>query len=223
MSDIVSVKEGKKEYIARVGEENDISSPVTVTCKNYTVRFTGNNFQSKHLRRIRRNSVTSLQTGSDAAAKLKTYVHDSQIAAIDRWNGNADSTNSLIFLDLKEFCKMGAQIINALSNNHEPVTWTPFGHSQVLQTRVVVRLDTCLAYSNDGQGQTKAVAGEQKVQGGTGMTLDVVVRQIDGNPKFVEACHYNAQGSDINNKFPSTYLDGVSDKKIVNIARKIVN
>jgi hypothetical protein len=70
LSGTTTLREGKTNYTASVGQETDLASPVTVTGDGYTVRFDGNNFASKHFRRIRRNSVSELTNPDLSPAKL---------------------------------------------------------------------------------------------------------------------------------------------------------
>jgi hypothetical protein len=221
MSDLLSKKIGNKEYQARVEQETDTTSPVVVMGNKYTVTFDGNDFQNKHLRRIRRNSVSLLKSPVDGPGKLAGYTTEAKDKAVNRWNGNAASTNSLVFLDLAEFCQFGAQIIQFLKTDR--AAWTPYGHQNVMQKHVAVTLDKCLAYTNSGTGETRAAQEDGKVQGGVGMVLNVVVRQVGGKATNISVCHYDAAGSAVQSTFKDAYLDKSKDSARGQIAGKIVN
>jgi D-aminopeptidase len=85
LSGTTTLREGKTNYTASVGQETDLASPVTVTGDGYTVRFDGNNFASKHFRRIRRNSVSELTNPDLSPAKLVSYITEAKEKSVERW------------------------------------------------------------------------------------------------------------------------------------------
>jgi len=215
MSGSETIKEGNTSYTAQVAQETDLASPVTVTGGGYTVTFSGNNFETKHLRRIRRNSVSDLKDIQKGPGKLAEYATQAKEAAVVRWNGKESSTNSRVYLDLGEYCKFGAQVIGVVKDDN--IQWEPWGNNQVLQKHARITLGKCLAYSHSGIGGAKKT-DTGKVQGGVGMELDVTIQQI--TPTSVSVCHY--AGGDVKGKFKNEYINK-KDQKSSSIAKSIVN
>jgi hypothetical protein len=205
-------------FNASVANETDLSSPVTVTGDGYTISFDGNGFASKHLRRIRRNSVSALTNASTAPTKLVAYGKEARAGAALRF-GKAESTNSVVFLDLSTFCQLGAAIAKALKTNTDP--WEDYGHGANVtkQKHVSVTLPQCLSYSHSGVGSVRSSEGG--IEAGVGMTLDLTVRKVGGSDKVVEVCHY--EGGKISNKFGAYQLDPkLQAGKMQGIAKSIV-
>lgn len=222
--DSASVKEGKSTtYSASVADETDLTSPVTVTGQGYTVTFAGNDFASKHLRRIRRNSVSALTAPDTSPGKLSEYAKDARVRAVGRWQGKESSTNSLIYLDLGQFGQFGCEIIKFLKAD-AATAWSPYpptSATPVMQKHVTVTIGKCLAYSHSGVGAVRSGA-DGKVEGGVGITLDVTVRQVGGSATIVEVCHY-ANGAIIG-KLSDEQLNPKTQKsKMQSIAGTIVS
>lgn len=221
VSGTATLTESKTQYTASVGQETDLTSPVTVTGDGYTVTFAGNNFATKHLRRIRRNSVTSLTTPTLSPAKLTEYITEAKEKSVERWDGKATSTNSLIYLDLGQFCQFGCEVIKFLKGD-AAIAWTPYPPppqaANSMQKHVTVTINKCLAYSHSGTGLVRGGAGG--VQGGVGITLNVTVRQVGGSATTVEVCHY-AQGA-VKGQFKGEYLNKKDLPKMQGIAQSIV-
>ena len=218
MSDSKTIKDGKASYTATVAAETDLSSPVTVTGKNCTVQFDGNDFETKHLRRIRRQSVIDLKNSITGPGKLTQYINEASEKSVDRWKGKESSTNSRVYLDLEEYCKFGCQIIKVV--NDSSIAWTPWGPNNIMQKHATVTLGKCLAYSHNGIGFAKESASG-RVEGGVGITLNVTIQQVNGNPNLVSVCHY--AGGDVKGKFKSEYGDKKDLEKRRGIANSIVN
>jgi hypothetical protein len=210
------VKDGS--FNASVANETDLSSPVTVTGDGYTVSFDGNGFASKHLRRIRRNSVSDLTNASTAPTKLASYAKEARAGAALRF-GKKESTNSVVFLDLGTFCQLGATIVKTLKRDTGP--WEDYGQGANVtkQKHVTVTLPQCLAYSHSGVGSVRS--NDSGVEAGVGITLKVTVRKVGGSDKVVEVCHYE-EGT-VSGKFGNYQLDPKSQTaKMQGIARSIV-
>ena len=220
--DSAMVKEGKKTaYTASVADEADLSSPVTVTGEGYTVTFDGNGFASKHLRRIRRNSVSELRGEDTGPNKLASYAKDARKRAVERWQGKESSTNSLIYLDLSQFCQFGCEVIKFLKSDAAN-PWAPYPPAapNTMQKHATVTIGRCLAYSHSGVGAVRD-GGDGRVDGGVGITLTVTVRQVQGNPKAVEVCHY--AGGTVEGRFRDDKFDIRAEKaKMQGIASSIV-
>ncbi|MGQ3210939.1 hypothetical protein [Shinella sp.] len=218
-----SVKEGKSTtYTASVADETALDSAVTVTGEGYTVTFDGNKFASKHLRRIRSNSVSNLQDAVTAPGKLLSYAKEARAGAVERFVGKVSSTNSVIYLDLGQFCQFGCAIIKFLKAN-EATAWTPYpANAPVsLQKDVTVTIGRCLAYSHSGVGAMRSGA-DGKGEGGVGITLTATVRQVGASAKIVEVCHY--AGGSIVGKVNVDQLDPKAQaEKIQGIASKIIS
>lgn len=222
MSDSVQKKISNRDYTASVAQENAIGSAITVMGDKYTVTFDGNNFQTKHLRRIRRNSVTSLKSADTSADKLKEYAREAQGAGIDRFNGRERSTNTLIFLELGEFCQFGAQIIKFLKDDQR-TAWTPFGNPPVDQKTITVTLEKCLAYSTSGVGQFRQFGdGDGDVNAGVGLRLTVVVQRVSRDGKNVRVCHYDHANTNIIDSMQDPYFKKVNPNAAANVAGRIV-
>lgn len=211
------VKSGS--FSASVADEQDLGSAVTVTGDGYTVSFDGNSFASKHLRRIRRNSVADLSSAVTGPGKLASYAKEARAGAALRF-GKVESTNSVVFLDLGTFCQLGSEIVKILKSDTGP--WEDYGTGAkaAKQKHVTVTLPRCLAFSHSGVGSVRA--GDDGLQAGVGITLKVTVRQIGGSTKMVEVCHYE-EGT-VSGKFGSYHLDAKTQAaKMQGIAKSIVS
>ncbi len=211
MSHSVTLKDQGHSYVATVADDQDLGSPVTVVSGSYAVTFDGNDFATKHLRRIRRGSVGQLSRG-DVDKVLSGYVHESVQKAQERFWGNENSTSTLIFLDLGQFCQFGCQVIKFLASNSGG--WTPFGHgvNQCLQKHCVVEISKCFASSNNGFGQIKTgLTSPGKLQHGIGVTINATVKQpLGGNGRVVQVCHY--AGGGVKQEFSPSSIDGGGNK-----------
>jgi hypothetical protein len=212
MSESVTLKDTGSSYTGKVENAGDLGSPVVVTSGNYTVRFDGNDFATKHLRRIRRNSITQLKSG-DIAGKLSEYIDESKVKAKLRFSGNEGATSTLIFLDLSQYCQFGCQVIKFLSSNRG--AWQPYpphGTARWLQKHTTITINKCFASSNDGFGQIKEdVHDPELLQHGIGITFDVTVKQpLNGSGRTVEVCHYARGG--VTHEFKSKTLSNGSNK-----------
>ena len=217
-----SVTEGNSAYTANVGDETDLDSAVTVTGDGYTITFNGNDFAKKHLRRIRRNSVSDLQSLTTGADKLASYAKEARARAAIRWEGKESSTNSIVYLDLAQFCQFGCEIIKSLKASAS-VAWSPYPtHAPTtLQKHVTVTIGRCLAYSHSGVGSVRSGA-DGRVEGGVGITLTVTVRQVGGSATTVEVCHY--AGGAVSGKLSTDQLNPKTQKtKMLGIASSIVS
>lgn len=195
MSESVTHREKGHDYVASVSDARDLGSPVVVTSGKYTVRFDGNDFATKHLRRIRRGSVSSLTSG-DVAGKLSEYMDDSWAKAVSRFSGNNQATSTLIFLDLGQYCQFGCQVIKFLAADRG--AWTVFGQGAgaCWQKHTAITIEKCFASSNDGFGKIKPDANDaERLQHGIGITFTVTVKQpVGGNGLDVQVCHYAGGG-----------------------------
>lgn len=222
MSDSVMKKISNRAYTASVAQENAKASAITVMGEKYTVTFDGNNFQTKHIRRIRRNSVTSLKDADTSADKLKEYALEAQDAGIGRFDGRERSTNTLIFLELGEFCQFGAQIIEFLKGDQR-TAWTPYGNPPVDQKTMTVTLAKCLAYSTSGVGQFRQFGdGDGDVNAGVGLKLTVVVQKASRDGKHVRVCHYDHANTNIIESMQDPYFKKVKPSAAGNVAGQIV-
>lgn len=217
-----SVTEGKSAYTANVADETDLDSAVTVTGDGYTITFNGNDFAKKHLRRIRSDSVRDLKSLTAGADKLASYAKEARSRAAIRWEGKQSSTNSIVYLDLAQFCQFGCEIIKSLKAS-AGVAWTPYPANSptTLQKHVTVTIGKCLAYSHSGVGAVRTGA-DGRVEGGVGITLTVTVRQVGASATTVEVCHY--AGGTVSGKLSAEQLDPKTQKtKMLGIASSIVN
>ncbi|HEV7248797.1 MAG TPA: hypothetical protein VGN93_17605 [Shinella sp.] len=204
--DSASFKEGKSTtFTADVADETDLGSAVTVKGEGYTITFEGNGFASKHMRRIRRNSVSLLQSPQTSPDKLAAYAKEARARAAIRWGGKESSTNSVVYLDLGQFCQFGAQIIKFLKSDTANA-WSPYPANAptTLQKHATVTIGRCLAYSHSGVGAVRS-GGDGTVEGGVGITLQVTVRQVGGSTTMVEVCHY--EGGSVTGKLSSDKLN----------------
>ena len=193
MSESVTQREGRYDYTATVGDADDLHCPVVVTSAAHTVRFDGNDFATKHLRRIRSNSVSELTDG-DAKAKLGEYIMGSFDKAWNRFGGREQATSTLIHLDLGQYCKFGCEVIKFVTRDPNP--WQIFvrGTERWEQKHVDITIDRCFASSNSGFGPVREVEGTDRLQHGIGITRTVTVRKPpNSNNRDVQVCHY-AQG-----------------------------
>jgi hypothetical protein len=218
MTHTQSVKDGGTTYTATVDDDSNLESPVTVTGGGSTVTFDGNDFAGKHLRRIRRNSVSLLKDAQTGPTKLTGYITEARGKSVDRWDGNEIRTNSRIYLDLGEYCQFGCQVIKAVKDGNNP--WTPWGPQNIMQKHVVVTLGKCLAYSHSGIGLARS-SNEGRIQGGVGIALNVTIRQVNGSADIVSVCHY--AGGEVQGKFKDEYGDKKDLEKRVGIAKSIVH
>jgi hypothetical protein len=220
LSGTTTLKEGKTNYTATVGQETDLASPVTVTGDGYTVRFDGNNFASKHFRRIRRNSVSELTNTNLSPTKLVSYITEAKEKSVERWEGKESSTNSLVYLDLGQFCQFGCEVIKFLkADSTQPWASYPAQNPNTMQKHVDITINRCLAYSHSGTGLVRGGAGA-RVQGGVGISMNVTVRQVNGSANTVEVCHYAA--GNVKGKFANEYADKKDTQKMQSIAKSIV-
>jgi hypothetical protein len=217
-----SVKDGKSTYNANVADETDLSSGVTVTGEGYSVTFDGNNFASKHLRRIRRNSVSALQSPLTSPDKLAGYAKEARARAAIRWGGKESSTNSVVYLDLGQFCQFGCEIIKFLKGDTANA-WSdyPATAPTTKQKHATVTIGKCLAYSHSGVGAVRS-ASDGKVEGGVGITLSVTVRQVGNSSTVVEVCHY--ESGSVVGKLSGDQLDPKTQRtKMQSIAGNIIS
>ncbi len=223
MSGSTTITDRGHSYTATVANEGDLSSPVTVTSGGYAITFDGNNFSTKHLRRIRRNSVSELNKG-DVGAKIQQYVDESHKAALKRFMRSDDkdgSTNTLIFLDLGQYCQFGCQVIKFLASDR--TAWTTYGQgqNQCLQKHAHIELSKCFASSNNGFGAVKdGNQDPEKLQHGIGINLNVTLKQpMGGNGRTVQVCHY--AGGTVDREFsPTTQQKNIGGLR--NIGKSIV-
>jgi hypothetical protein len=217
MSHTHTFQNGGINYTATVPDETNLSSPVTITSGGYTVTFDGNQFASKHLRRIRQASISSLTDVQTGPGKLTDYITEARQRSVERWDGRETSTNSVVFLDLAQYCQFGCQVIDIVRDAAIP--WTPYGPHLVQQKHGTVSLGKCLAYSHSGTGMARGTAAG-RVQGGVGIDLRVTISQVGGMPTAVAVCHY--AGGDVKGKFKDEYGDKKDLQKRAAIARSIV-
>ncbi|MGX9964438.1 hypothetical protein ACVFYP_13995 [Roseomonas sp. F4] len=213
-----SIDEGSSRYTAKVTNETDLASPVTVTSGGYTVTFEGNNFATKHLRRIRRGSVDELTNPETGPDKLTKYITEAKDKSLERFDGRAASTNSLIYLDLGQYCQFGAQVIGIVKNTAIP--WQPFGANLVLQKVGTISIGKCLAYSFSGVGLPR-IANDHRPQGGVGIDMRVTIAQVAGKANHVTVSHY-ASGV-VQDRFYTEYGDKKNLEKRARLARSIVS
>lgn len=222
MSGTATLKEGRTQYTATVGQETNLASAVTVTGDGYTVTFAGNNFATKHLRRIRRNSVSELTNPETSPAKLVSYITEAKEKSVERWDGREASTNSLVYLDLGQFCQFGCEVIKFLKADSRNA-WTPYPLppqvANSMQKHTNITIGKCLAYSHSGTGVVRGGGGG--VQGGVGITMNVTVRQVGGSTTTVEVCHYG--GGTVKGQFKGEYAPKKDTEKMQGIARSIVS
>lgn len=213
-----SIKDGVSDYTATVDDEADLASPVTVTSGGYTVKFEGNNFATKHLRRIRRGSVDELTNPETGPGKLTSYITEAKEKSLARFDGRAASTNSLIYLDLGQYCQFGCQVIQIVKNAAIP--WEPFGASNVLQKVGTVSIGKCLAYSFSGVGLPR-IGNDRRPQGGVGIVMRVTIAQVKGKANDVVVSHY--AGGAVQDRFHTEYGDKKNLQRRAGIARSIVS
>jgi hypothetical protein len=220
MSESVTIKDNSYNYTAKVDNPEDLGSPVVVTSGKYKVRFDGNDFATKHLRRIRRNSVSELKEGN-ISGKFQEFMKESKFKAKSRFSGNQHATSTLIFLDLGQYCQFGCQIIKFLSSDSGDWEEFGFGIKQCLQKHVEVTIEKCFASSNSGFGAVKEDVNQvEKLQHGIGITLTVTVRQpLRGNGFDVEVCHY--AGGGVDKEFSKNTLSN-GWKKLKSIGNSII-
>jgi hypothetical protein len=179
-------------YKATVDNEDDLESPVVVTSGDYTVRFDGNNFAKKHLRRIRRNSVSELTRGN--AGKLYEYIDEATHRAGERFPGSDQASSTLVFLDLGQFCQFGCQVIKFLAGDTQN-QWQPYppGAATCKQKHADITINHCFASTNAGlSGNVRQdEVTQDRLQHGIGIQLRVTLMQpLNGNGKTVTVCHY---------------------------------
>lgn len=222
MSHSVTQKDSGHDYTAKVTNEADLDSAVVVTSGKYTIRFDGNNFATKHLRRIRRNSVSAL-TGGDVAGKLNEYMDEANGKAWSRFSGNDQATSTIIFLDLGQYCQFGSQVIKFLAADR--AAWQVYpaqGNNQCLQKHTEITIGNCFASSNSGFGQVREHVGNpDRLQHGIGITLTVTVKQpLGGNGCSVQVCHY--AGGAVGHEFSPQTMN-VSSNKLKGIGGSVVS
>jgi hypothetical protein len=222
MGESVTQRDMGHDYTATVTDAGDLSSPVVVTSGKYVVRFDGNDFATKHLRRIRRNSVSELTRGN-VAGKLNEYVDESTAKAVTRFGGNDQATSTFIFLDLGQYCQFGCQVIKFLASDRGAwQVYPPNGANQCLQKHTQITLGQCFASSNSGFGQVREHVGNpDRLQHGIGITLTVTVKQpLNGNGLNVQVCHY--AGGQVAHEFSPETMN-VSKSKLTSIGKSIVS
>jgi hypothetical protein len=220
MSESVTYKDKGHDYTATVGAPGDLSSPVVVTSGKYTIRFDGNNFATKHLRRIRRNSVAKLTSG-DIAGKLNEYMNEAKNKSKSRFSGNENATSTFIFLDLGQYCQFGCQVIKFLASGHG--VWQEFGHggNRCLQKHFEISINKCFASSNSGFGEVRDATNAGRLQHGIGITLNVTVKQpLGGKGNDVQVCHY--AGGKVDHEF-SPQTTSLGWNKLKSVGESIVS
>lgn len=222
MSQSVTQRNSGHSYTARVDDAADLQSPVVVTSGIYTVRFDGNDFATKHLRRIRRNSVSELTRGN-IEGKLNEYMGESTDKAWKRFAGNDQATSTFIFLDLGQYCQFGCQVIQFLSNDHA-AAWQPYPpHApNCEQKHAQITIGNCFASSNSGFGRVREHVGNpDRLQHGIGITLTVTVKQpLGGDGHNVQVCHY--AGGAVDREFSPQTMQG-GKNKLKSIGQSIVS
>ena len=177
---------GTLDADATVGNPNDLDLPVTVMVHhrgtNYTVAFRRPNqvnaFQDKHMRRVRSNSVTALTSDKgSASAKMAQYAGEAAKHAAERWQNVEQRTNTLVFLTLDGFCKLGAYIVDQSAGR----TWRPYGNPPRQQVDLSFTMRECLAFSDNGFGQATNT--------GVGVCFTVTVERDPHNANLLYVVH----------------------------------
>lgn len=191
---------GSLKADASVDDADDANALVTVTCGGYTIKFARpdqqTHFQGKHTRRIRSNSVTDLNAGKgEAAKKVAQYAQEASKAAGQRWQNVEKRTNTLLFLTLEGFCKLGAYIVDQSAGR----TWHlyPAGAANAReQVDLMFTMNECLTFSENGFGQG--------VNTGVGVRLSVTVEKDPTNDKVLYVVHL--AGADAKTKLDADTL-----------------
>ena len=186
---------------AEVLNPGDLTSPVTVTVRhlnqNWTVQFRRPDqateaFEDKHMRRIRKDSVTKL-TSNNASSKIQEYANTASKRSGQRWNNGA-GLNSLVFLTLDGFCKLGAHIVDKSKNQPRH----PFRGRQ--QVHLTITMPECLAFTDNGYGQA--------TNSGVGVVFEITVEEDPAHPNILYVVHL--AGANAQNRIA---VNKLTDKK----------